>query len=76
MLWYAAEPMAVVDADHALKLVEKTKIPKLLNYMIQRVGAINTLESTKALLDLKQRLGTSHDNHENLMLIESFIPKN
>lgn len=75
MLWYAAEPMAVVDADHALKLVEKTKIPKLLNYMIQRVGAINTLESTKALLDLKQRLGTSHDNHENMMLIESFVAK-
>lgn len=75
MLWYAAEPMAVVDADHALKLVEKTKIPKLLNYMIQRVGAINTLESTKALLDLKQRLGTSHDNHENMMLIETFVAK-
>jgi putative membrane-bound dehydrogenase-like protein len=76
MLWYAAEPMAVVDIDRSLKLAEKAKIPKLLNYMIQRVGAINTLESTKALLDLKQRLGTSHDNHENMMLIESFIPKN
>jgi hypothetical protein len=75
MLWYAAEPMAVVDVDRAIKLAEKAKMPKLLNYMIQRIGAIKTPEANKALLDLKQRLGTSHDNHENMMLIDGLVSK-
>lgn len=77
MLWYATEPLAAIDANRAIVLAEKSKMPKMLNYMIQRVGAINTLESTKSLLDLKQRLAkmTTHEHHEDLMLIEKFIKK-
>jgi chemotaxis signal transduction protein len=77
MLWYAAEPLAALDANRAISLAEKSKMPKMLNYMIQRVGVINTLESTKILLDLKQRLAkmTTHEHHEDLILIEKFIKK-
>jgi putative membrane-bound dehydrogenase-like protein len=73
MVWYAAEPLGEVNPDRALKLAEKAKLPKFLNYMIRRVGAVKTPEAAKALSDLKQRLGASHENHENIMLIEGLL---
>jgi hypothetical protein len=65
MLWYASEPLATVDIKRAIQLAEKSKMPKILNYMIQRVGAINNEESSKQLNELKERLGKAgmHEYH-------------
>jgi hypothetical protein len=75
MLWYAAEPLAELDANRAIMLAEKAINPRFLNFMIQRVGAIRTEESKKVLKGLANRLGHSHQNHENLLLIEKFLEK-
>ncbi len=75
MVWYAAEPLAAVDAKRALQLAEKAKMPKLLPYTIQRVGAIGTNESKKLLNELNGRLGklNSHENHESQQLISKLL---
>lgn len=33
MVWYAAEPLADIDAKRAMQLAEKAKLPKVLEYM-------------------------------------------
>jgi putative membrane-bound dehydrogenase-like protein len=73
MLWYATEPLADIDAKRAISLAEKSKMPKMLNYMIQKVGTINTEDSKKALKALGMRLGHNHENHENWLLIEKLL---
>lgn len=75
MLWYASEPLAGIDAKRALKLAEKSKMPKMLPYMIQRVAAINTDESKNLLKELNERLGKTHthENHESQMLISKAL---
>jgi putative membrane-bound dehydrogenase-like protein len=77
MIWYAVEPLATVDVKRALQIAEKAKMPKILPYTIQRVGAIGTDESKKALKDLNDKLGKlgSHDQHENMMLIGEVLKK-
>ncbi|WP_031527510.1 PVC-type heme-binding CxxCH protein [Dyadobacter crusticola] len=71
MVWYAAEPLAAIDMKRALQMAEKSKLPKILPYTIQRVAAIGTEDSKKALKDLNEKLGHngSHENHESQMLI-------
>jgi len=76
MLWYASEPLAELDPTRAIVLAEKSKMPKMLNYMIQRVGAIQSEGAKKALKSLSVRLGHSHENHENIMLIEKLLETN
>jgi len=63
MVWYAAEPLATLDTERALKLAENAKSPNLLNFMTRRTAALNTPEAftaiTKSLLRLssdQQRL--------------------
>jgi putative membrane-bound dehydrogenase-like protein len=75
MLWYAAEPLAEVDADKALALAEKAKIPKLLTYMIQRVGAINTPASKASLKKLSEKWAKSgtHERHGEMGVIEGIL---
>jgi putative membrane-bound dehydrogenase-like protein len=77
MIWYAMEPLATVDVKRALQMAEKAKMPKILPYTIQRVGAIGTEESKKVLKDLNDKLGKldSHDQHENMMLIGEVLNK-
>jgi hypothetical protein len=77
MVWYAVEPLAVVDTKRALQLAETSKFPKLLPYTIQRVTAIGTEDSKKLLKDLKDRLGKthSHENHESQLLIDKALGK-
>ena len=56
MLWYAAEPLAELNPERLLQIAEKAKTPKFLEYTIQRLGALNTIESKKLLQDLRKRL--------------------
>ncbi|WAC15278.1 PVC-type heme-binding CxxCH protein [Dyadobacter pollutisoli] len=65
MVWYAAEPLAAIDMKRALQMAEKSKLPKILPYTIQRVEAIGTEESKKVLKDINEKLGKidSHEHH-------------
>ncbi|WP_018617962.1 PVC-type heme-binding CxxCH protein [Spirosoma luteum] len=76
MVWYATEPLATVDAKRALQLAEKAKMPKLLPYTVQRIGAIGTDESKKLLKELNDRVGKrdhSPETHEVQMLIAKVL---
>lgn len=77
MVWYAFEPMAAVDMKRALQMAEKAKLPKILPYTIQRIGAIGTEESKKVLKEFNDRLGktNSHEHHETQMLIGKVLGK-
>ncbi len=77
MAWYAAEPLATLDADRSLKMAERAILPKILDYTIQRVAAIGTEEAKKALKDLDARLGkaNSHEHHGSRMLIGEVLGK-
>jgi putative membrane-bound dehydrogenase-like protein len=39
MLWYAVEPLTAADKDRAVKLVTKTKIPLVRQYLVRRIAA-------------------------------------
>ena len=77
MVWYAAEPFAAIDMKRALQIAEKAKLPKILPYTIQRVGAIGTEESKKVLKEFNDRLGKtdSHEHHEMQILIGKVLEK-
>ena len=77
MVWYAAEPLAAIDMKRALQIAEKAKLPKILPYTIQRVGAIGTEESKKVLKEFNDRLGKtdSHEHHEMQILIGKVLEK-
>jgi hypothetical protein len=45
MIWYAAEPLADVDANRAIIMAEKSSIPKFLEYMKKRTGNNSTTDS-------------------------------
>lgn len=64
MEWYAAEPLAPIDAKRALQLAEKSRFPKMLPYMIQRVEAMGTEESKKVLKDY-QKVGKTERPHQH-----------
>lgn len=38
MYWYAAEPLAEIDAKRAIKIAESAKIPIILEYMKRRLS--------------------------------------
>uniref|UniRef100_UPI0035936E19 hypothetical protein n=1 Tax=Persicitalea sp. TaxID=3100273 RepID=UPI0035936E19 len=77
MAWYAAEPLAALDPNRALKMAERAKLPKVLDYTIQRVAAMGTEEAKKALKDLDGRLGAadSHERHGSKMLLGEVLGK-
>ncbi len=76
MVWYATEPLAMADAKRALQLAEKAKLPNILPYTVQRIGAIGTDESKKLLKELNDRVGKrdhSPENHEVQRLIAKVL---
>jgi putative membrane-bound dehydrogenase-like protein len=76
MLWYAFEPAVPADMNRAVDLALKAKVPHVLPYTVQRIAAINTPESVKALHGLQQRLETmehSNQNHEVQALIKKAL---
>jgi len=77
MVWYAAEPLAALDMKRFMEMAEKSRFPKFLPYTIQRVAALGTEDSKKALKELNNRLGkaNTHENHESQMLIGKALEK-
>jgi putative membrane-bound dehydrogenase-like protein len=53
MVWYAAEPLAAINANRALAMAAAAKLPNILDFTVRRTAALNTPEAfasiTKAL---------------------------
>jgi putative membrane-bound dehydrogenase-like protein len=76
MLWYAFEPTVELDMNRAVELALTAKVPSVLPFTIQRVGAINSAASVKTLQNLQQRLetmGHSSQSHEVEALIKNVL---
>ncbi len=50
MYWYAAEPLADLDAARALAIAGKGKIPLVLSFMARRVSKLGTPEALEAVV--------------------------
>ncbi|MEJ7694394.1 hypothetical protein, partial [Daejeonella sp.] len=60
----------------ASDLALKAKVPHILPFTVQRLGAIKSVDAESALKDLKQRIGKmghSPENHVVLNLIEKTL---
>lgn len=66
MYWYAAEPLATVDAPRALALTRNGKIPMVYAFMARRIAAIGTPELFALLV---KSLNEAKDDAERLVLI-------
>ena len=56
MVWYAAEPLAELNAERAANLAMSTELPYMLSYTIQRIGAIGSDQSREILRQVDQVL--------------------
>ena len=75
MLWYATEPLIPLDMERALKLTGKAKIPNILTYTLQRIGALKNLQSKNLLKKYHDALksGQSDEIQEHKLLIEKLL---
>ena len=75
MLWYATEPLIPLDAKRALELAGKAKIPNILSYTLQRIDALNTVDSKNLLKKYKEQLtdGDKKENQAHIMLIDNLL---
>ncbi len=67
MVWYAAEPLAEVDASRALSLALGAKLPNLLPFMVRRVSALGTPEAIALLVEA---IGKAPGDPIRLTLVE------
>ncbi|MEX2114141.1 MAG: PVC-type heme-binding CxxCH protein [Pirellulales bacterium] len=67
MYWYAAEPLADVDAARALQLAADGKIPTVFSFMVRRIAKIG---SPEALAVLVAHLNKSNDAATQLTVLE------
>ncbi len=67
MYWYAAEPLATVDAERALALGLAAKVPNLLPFMVRRVAAIGTPE---AIATLVKTIGQARSEGVRLTILQ------
>ncbi|MEQ8418645.1 MAG: plastocyanin/azurin family copper-binding protein [Arenibacter algicola] len=75
MLWYATEPLIPLDVKRALELAGKAKIPNILSYTLQRIDALNTVDSKNLLKKYKEQLtaGDKKENQAHIMLIDNLL---
>jgi len=66
LYWYAAEPLATVDAARALKLTRDGKIPLLYSLMARRIASIGTPEAVGVVV---QALAEAKDDGERALLL-------
>lgn len=66
MVWYAAEPLASVDAPRALQLAEKAKLPNILSFTVRRTAAIGTPEAMTSVVQSLQRISAPEKTLEVL----------
>ncbi len=67
MVWYAAEPLAEVDAARALQLAADGKIPTVFSFMVRRIAKMG---SPEALAVLVAHLGKTSDAETQLTILD------
>ncbi len=68
MDWYAAEPLATIDASRALRLAESAKVPTLLPFMTRRLTAVGT---PKAIALVVESLGKAKTSASRLATLRA-----
>ena len=58
MVWYAAEPAVPLDMTRALDLAMSSKLPRVLQFTVQRIAAVKSQDALRVLTD---RLGRTED---------------
>ena len=66
LAWYAAEPLAALDAERALTLAAGSRLPRTFGFMVQRIAA---MKSPEALRVLAERLARTTDAGEQAELL-------
>ncbi len=66
MEWYAAEPLAALDAARAAGLAAAARLPRIQEFMARRIGALGTAESVALLVD---ELGARRSSEQRLALL-------
>jgi putative membrane-bound dehydrogenase-like protein len=66
MYWYAAEPLAAVDADRAMKLALGAKTPQFLAFMTRRIAALG---GEKPVALITETLGKTSDDARRLEIL-------
>jgi putative membrane-bound dehydrogenase-like protein len=67
MIWYAAEPLADVNAGNALHLASHTEIPQILSFMARRISSAGTPEAIATVID---RLADTEDVTKQRMMLQ------
>jgi putative membrane-bound dehydrogenase-like protein len=66
MYWYAAEPLAEVDAPRAMRLAAEGRIPLVLSFIARRLAKIGTPEALDLVVD---ELGKTGDVDRQLLVL-------
>lgn len=69
LVWYALEPLAAADPSRAIDLAMDAKLPNLLLFTIQRIGALEDKSGQDVLKKTKQKLQSQPSNDERKILI-------
>ncbi len=67
MYWYAAEPLAEVDASRALKLALDAKTPRLLEFMSRRVAVLKDDAGLPTVIEALQKLDNSDPRRTHML---------
>ena len=67
MGWYAAEPLAAVDAARALQVAIDARLPRILNFMSRRITALGTADAINLL---SKKLGEVKDGTKQLAILQ------
>lgn len=59
MVWFAAEPLATLDADRALQLGVNAQLPELLDFTVRRVAAVEGGDAVASLANALARVKDS-----------------
>ncbi len=59
MYWYAAEPLAALDARRAARLASPARIARFREFMARRIGGLGTADSLALLVDELRRPASS-----------------
>jgi len=73
MYWYAAEPLAALDASRAARLAVGSRIPLIQELMARRIGALGTAESMALLVNELGRAARSEQRYLLLTGIEESL---
>ncbi len=70
MNWYAAEPLAAIDAPRALALASEGNMPLVFEFMVRRIGSVGSPESLQMLV---KGLGKETEPRDQLTILRGIL---